>query len=65
MSVITMAGMDGKNVRTFVSENLEWPKSMTIDYPNDRLYWIDAKSKIIESIRLDGTDRRVSACFLL
>ncbi|XP_011705926.1 PREDICTED: vitellogenin receptor-like, partial [Wasmannia auropunctata] len=32
---------------------------MTIDYPNDRLYWVDAKLKIIESIRLDGTDRRL------
>lgn len=58
---IAVAGMDGKNIRTFVSENLEWPRSLTIDYPNDRLYWVDFKLQIVESIRLDGTDRRVSA----
>lgn len=61
-SHIVVAGMDGKNIRIFVSENLGWPKSMTIDYPTDRLYWLDAKLMIIESIRLDGTDRRVSVC---
>jgi len=64
-SHIAMAGMDGKNFEIIVHENLEWPKSLTIDYPNDRLYWIDAKSKIIESCGLDGEDRRVSAWFFL
>jgi len=62
---IAKAEMDGKNVQIFVYSNLEWPKSLTIDYPNDRLYWIDAKSKSIESIRLDGTDKKVSTCFFL
>jgi len=61
---IGMAGMDGKNLNIIVYSNV-WPKSLTIDYPNDRLYWIDAKSKTIESVRLDGTDRKVSACFFL
>lgn len=57
---IAVAGMDGKNNSILVYKNLESPNSITIDYPNDRLYWVDAKLKIIESIRLDGTDRRVS-----
>lgn len=57
---IAMAGMDGTNSRLFVTENITWPKSVTIDYPNNRLYWVDAKTAIVESIRLDGTDRRVS-----
>ncbi|XP_077255886.1 putative vitellogenin receptor yl [Temnothorax americanus] len=56
---IAVAGMDGKNIRTFISEKLSWPKSLTFDYPNDRLYWVDSKSNIVESIRLDGTDRRI------
>lgn len=60
---IAVAGMDGKNIHTFVSTNLGWPRSVTIDYPNDRLYWVDFKLQIVESIRLDGTDRRVSTCF--
>ncbi|CAL7944547.1 unnamed protein product [Xylocopa violacea] len=55
---ILMAGMDGKNSSALVNENLEWPNSLSIDYANNRLYWIDGKLKVIESIRLDGTDRR-------
>ncbi|XP_032691228.1 vitellogenin receptor-like isoform X2 [Odontomachus brunneus] len=56
---IAMAGMDGTNNRFFVTENITWPKSVTIDYPNNRLYWVDAKRAVVESIRLDGTDRRI------
>ncbi|XP_015434155.1 PREDICTED: vitellogenin receptor [Dufourea novaeangliae] len=57
-SRIMMASMDGKNSSVLVTENLEWPNSLSIDYANNRLYWIDSKLKIIESIRLDGSDRR-------
>lgn len=57
-SSILAAGMDGKNSSVIVSENLECPHSLTIDYANTRLYWIDSKLKLIESIYLDGSDRR-------
>lgn len=57
---IKIAGMDGKNSSSFITDNLEWPVSLTIDSPNNRLYWLDKKRNVIESIRLDGTDRRVS-----
>lgn len=63
-SSILMAGMDGKNITLLVNQNLEWPNSLSIDYPNNRLYWIDTKQKVIESIQLDGTDRRVHLIFL-
>ncbi|XP_011062100.1 PREDICTED: vitellogenin receptor-like, partial [Acromyrmex echinatior] len=56
---IAVAGMDGKNIRIFVSKNLKAPQSLTIDYPTNRLYWADIKSKTIETILLDGTDRRL------
>lgn len=58
-SRILMAGMDGRNGSTLIAENLEGPNSLSIDYANYRLYWIDSKLKVIESIRLDGSDRRV------
>lgn len=60
VSHIGIAEMDGKNSSSFITENLEWPVSLTIDYPNNRLYWLDKRKNAIESIRLDGTDRRVS-----
>ncbi|KAG7204450.1 hypothetical protein KM043_004885 [Ampulex compressa] len=54
---IMVAGMDGKGSRPLVSKNLGWPNGLAIDYPNKRLYWIDAKWKMVETIRLDGSDR--------
>lgn len=60
---IAVAGMDGKNIHVFVSENISAPRSLTIDYQTDRLYWVDIKLRKIESIHLDGTDRRVNTCF--
>lgn len=51
--------MDGTQDISFVSNNIRWPNGLTIDYPNQRLYWVDAKFSTIESILLDGTDRRV------
>lgn len=62
-SSILMAGMDGKNGTALINQDLEWPASLSIDYANNRLYWIDSKLKVIESIRLDGTDRRVRIIF--
>ncbi|GAB1865448.1 Putative vitellogenin receptor [Camponotus japonicus] len=59
VSHIGIAEMDGKNSSSFITENLGWPVSLTIDYPNNRLYWLDKRKNVIESIRLDGTDRRV------
>ncbi|XP_017771582.1 PREDICTED: putative vitellogenin receptor [Nicrophorus vespilloides] len=56
---IAKSKMDGTQDITFVSNNIGWPNGLTIDYPNERLYWTDAKTMTLESIRLDGTDRRI------
>nr|QIQ19559.1 vitellogenin receptor [Sogatella furcifera] len=57
-SVIARSGMDGLDVVDFVSADLGWPNGITIDHGNQRLYWVDAKLASIESVRLDGKDRR-------
>lgn len=59
-AAIVTASMDGTNDKPFVSNDIHWPNGLTIDFPNQRLYWTDAKKMSLESIRLDGTDRRVS-----
>ncbi|XP_076632440.1 putative vitellogenin receptor yl isoform X1 [Colletes latitarsis] len=59
-SRILMTSMDGKNSTTLITKKLEWPNSLSIDYANNRLYWIDSKLRLIESIRLDGSDRRTA-----
>lgn len=57
---IERAGMDGTQRVTFISQNLEWPNGLAIDYNLQRLYWTDGNLGVIEYIKLDGTRRRVS-----
>lgn len=56
---IETAYMDGNKRRVLVTTRLLWPTSIAIDYPAERLYWADPKSLVVESIKLDGTDRQV------
>lgn len=60
---IAKAGMDGSKRTAFISTQLHFPNGLAVDYHNSRLYWVDAKLLVIESIRLDGTDRRVRCSF--
>ncbi|XP_030179601.1 low-density lipoprotein receptor-related protein 2 [Lynx canadensis] len=59
---IESAWMDGQHRNILVQEDLGWPTGLTIDYlNNDRIYWSDFKENNIESIKHDGTDRRIVA----
>uniref|UniRef100_A0A182PBK9 EGF-like domain-containing protein n=1 Tax=Anopheles epiroticus TaxID=199890 RepID=A0A182PBK9_9DIPT len=58
-AMIGRARMDGSEQQVLISDGVHWPNGLTLDWPNDRLYWIDAKLKRIESIHLDGRDRVV------
>ena len=52
-------GLDGAGGRPLVEENLRWPNGIAIDQIADRVYWSDAHFDVLESIKIDGTDRRV------
>lgn len=56
--MIEMAGMDGKRRKEFVSEKLVSPGALAIDQQQRRLYWTDPGLGYIDSINVDGTDRR-------
>uniref|UniRef100_UPI00358E1ABB prolow-density lipoprotein receptor-related protein 1 isoform X2 n=1 Tax=Myxine glutinosa TaxID=7769 RepID=UPI00358E1ABB len=57
---IERAWMDGSNRNIFVSsKTMLWPNSLSLDTENARMYWCDAFFDRIESVRLDGTDRKV------
>lgn len=56
--MISVSNMDGSESKSLVSKELEWPNGLALDWPNERLYWVDAKRLTIESVRLDGSDRR-------
>ncbi|XP_061175457.1 low-density lipoprotein receptor-like isoform X2 [Saccostrea echinata] len=57
---IERIGMDGNHTSrsVLVQTEIEWPNGLTLDYANERLYWIDAKLKSIFTIKLDGNDIR-------
>ncbi|XP_053677992.1 putative vitellogenin receptor [Anopheles nili] len=56
-AMIGRARMDGSNQTIIVSDGVHWPNGLTLDWPNSRLYWIDAKLKRIESMHFDGSNR--------
>ncbi|RXG71249.1 Low-density lipoprotein receptor-related protein 4 [Armadillidium vulgare] len=55
---IEKAAMDGTSRKVLIGERLFWPNGITIDYPTETLYWVDAKQHVIESAYIDGTKRR-------
>lgn len=56
---IMRIAMDGSSSMILHKEKLTWPNAVAIDFIRDRLYWVDAKHHLIESSRLDGSDRQV------
>lgn len=55
---IGRANLDGSSWRNLVKNDVEWPLGLALDFEAGRLYWCDPKTSIIETIRIDGTDRR-------
>lgn len=58
---IESAWMDGQRREVLVDEDeLGWPTGLVVDYLNgNRIYWCDAKENIIESIKPDGSERKI------
>uniref|UniRef100_H2Y628 SMP-30/Gluconolactonase/LRE-like region domain-containing protein n=1 Tax=Ciona savignyi TaxID=51511 RepID=H2Y628_CIOSA len=56
---IMEANMDGSNVRTFLQDGLKLPNDVTIDQFYRKLCFIDAGTKKIECMNLDGSQRVV------
>lgn len=55
---IESAWMDGTKRKILVSERLGYPTGLTIDYAGGhRVYWCDTKLDVIESMKMDGTNR--------
>ena len=50
--------LDGGNKMNLVDEDLQWPNGLAVDQVNDRIYWADSKLDRIETVKIDGSDRR-------
>lgn len=59
MRVIFVSSMDGSQKKRFVTDNIEFASGLSIDYPSRRLYWCDLRKGTIETVNLDGTDRKI------
>lgn len=57
---IEAAWMDGQHRQVLLDEDLGWPTGLALDHLNgNRIYWCDSKENIIESMKADGTDRKI------
>ena len=56
---IERAELDGSHRITLVNTSVAWPNGITIDFHEQKLYWVDAKLDKIEIMNLDGSNRRV------
>lgn len=56
---ILSASLDGSNKQALVQGGVEWPTGLTIDYPSQRLYWVDQRKWTVETCLLNGKDRHI------
>lgn len=63
IAAIWSAWMDGSH-KTIIANNtnkmpMSWPLSLTIDFIEGKLYWVDTHVATIERVNLDGTGREI------
>jgi len=54
---IEVASMDGSDVKNLIDTKIGTVSGLTLDYVQERVYWIDFTLKAIESCAYDGTKR--------
>lgn len=56
---IERASMDGENRMALHTTNIVWPNGVTVDYPEQKIYWSDAYLDRIEYSSVDGSGRQI------
>ena len=53
--------MDGNPTtrQELITTNIVWPNGLTLDFAQNKLYWIDAKLKRLEVASMDGSARKL------
>lgn len=54
---IERANLDGSNRTVLVNTTIQWPNGLTIDLQTKRLFWCDAYTDRLESIKYDKSER--------
>ncbi|XP_071094598.1 pro-epidermal growth factor-like [Haliotis cracherodii] len=55
---IASADYDGTNIKKIVITGLGWPNGLTIDKKDGILFWCDARTDRVESVSVDGSQRK-------
>ncbi|XP_073743868.1 low-density lipoprotein receptor isoform X2 [Callorhinus ursinus] len=55
---IKKGGLNGVDVYSLVTEDIQWPNGITLDLSVGRLYWVDSKLHSISSIDVNGGNRK-------
>jgi hypothetical protein len=58
LKTVQRATLNGQNIKVLINDSLNFVNGLTIDYKNERIYWVDAAFDKIESSTLDGNDRK-------
>uniref|UniRef100_A0A8C9ABI3 Low density lipoprotein receptor n=1 Tax=Prolemur simus TaxID=1328070 RepID=A0A8C9ABI3_PROSS len=56
---IKKGGLNGVDVYSLVTEDIQWPNGITLDLSSGRLYWVDSKLHSISSVDVNGGNRKV------
>ena len=56
---IEKSWMDGSHRSVLINKDIVWPNGIALDVDEQILYWCDAKTDRIESINVDGSNRKV------
>lgn len=56
---VSRAGLDGSNQTNIVQTFITWPNGLTLDYPNKKVYWLDARHHYIASVDYNGNNKRM------
>ena len=59
---IEKCAMDGDSSsrQVLVDREIVWPNGLTIDYQEERIWWVDASLGTVESMLLNGQDRKIT-----
>ena len=60
--VVESSDLDGSG-RSILASKLMWPNALAIDPLHQRVYWMEASTDTLESVKYDGTDKRVCDYF--
>lgn len=51
---------DSSSRQVLVKRDIVWPNGLTIDYQEGRIWWVDARLGTVESMLLNGQDRKIT-----